>query len=84
MFGQWLLRHPTYFILPALVVIVALLLSPSSPLARSLPALTKVKNLSSLTKTSHPSPSMPKAPVYFFSHGGVSNTPTPPITPSTF
>lgn len=75
MFGQWLLRHPTFLVLlPALVVIVALLLSPSSQLARSLPGLNKIKNLSNSSKAPHPSPNanMPKAPVYFFSHGGAS------------
>ncbi|KAK4133350.1 LigB-domain-containing protein [Trichocladium antarcticum] len=85
MFGQWLLRHPTFLVLPALVVIVALLLSPSSPLARSLPGLNKIKNLSNSSKAPHPSPNanMPKAPVYFFSHGGpdVQYNTTHPVYP---
>ena len=78
-----MLRHPTWLLLPTAVVILAFLLTSPSPLARSLPSLTtKLKTYSSsyyssLSKPTltHTSPKMPKAPVYFFSHGGVSFTP---------
>ncbi|KAK4155146.1 Extradiol ring-cleavage dioxygenase, class III enzyme, subunit B [Chaetomidium leptoderma] len=70
MLGPWVLRYSTLFLLPASIVILALFLGSSSSLARSLPSLTKIKNYSYLFKPTQPSPSMPKAPVYFFSHGG--------------
>lgn len=42
-----------------------------------IPSLTKIKNYSTLIfKAAQPSTKMSKAPVYFFSHGGVSSTPS--------
>lgn len=77
MFGSRVLRHPTLLLLllPVAVLIVALLLGSSPPLARNLPALTKkVRDcrLSAFFTTLQPQANMPKTPVYFFSHGGVS------------
>ena len=88
--AMFMSRHPTWLLLPVAVLILAFFLSPSSPLARSLPSLTKIRSYSSLfsrpsqpaaiTKPAQPSSKMPKAPVYFFSHGGVSTSP-PPLDP---
>ncbi|KAK4674326.1 hypothetical protein QC763_119530 [Podospora pseudopauciseta] len=108
MFDTWVLRRPAFFILPSIVIIVALLMSASSPALSllSLPQiLTKLKtflpvsyfntpttaplstlsttpSVSSTTTISQP-PKMPKAPVYFFSHGGpdVQYNTTHPVYP---
>ncbi len=91
MLGSWLARHRTWILLPACVLILAFFLtSQPSPARNLLPFLTKIKNYSSsayssLFKThnlnpTQPSPKMPKAPVYFFSHGGAS-LPTPTTHP---
>jgi hypothetical protein len=83
MLGQWTLRHPTVLVLPCLVVVLAFILSPWSSSARGLPSLTRIKGFSTLLKPSVSPPSiMPKAPVYFFSHGGASDIfhlPVPPL-----
>ncbi|KAK4232364.1 putative ferrous iron binding protein [Podospora fimiseda] len=80
MFDTWVLRRPTFFILPTFIIILALLInSPSSfyyLMNVSSSLTTKLKTFSPLflkqTISSSPSPpTMPsKAPVYFFSHGG--------------
>jgi hypothetical protein len=71
MFRSWILRHPTYLLLPTFVFILAFLLNSSSPLAHRMPSLTKIKNYSTLFNPAPQSTNMPRAPVYFFSHGGV-------------
>ncbi|KAK3311387.1 Extradiol ring-cleavage dioxygenase, class III enzyme, subunit B [Chaetomium strumarium] len=85
MFGSWVLRHPTYLLLPTAVFILAFLLNSSSPLALiSLPTLTKInKTYYSLFKPAPHSINMPRAPVYFFSHGGpdVQYNKTHPVYP---
>ncbi|KAK4177047.1 Extradiol ring-cleavage dioxygenase, class III enzyme, subunit B [Triangularia setosa] len=104
MFGAWVLRRPAFFILPSIVILVALLMSASSSALSllSLPqVLTKIKTflpvsyfntiitttstatpISSTTKVLQP-PKMPKAPVYFFSHGGpdIQYNTTHPVYP---
>ncbi|AEO65071.1 uncharacterized protein THITE_2111662 [Thermothielavioides terrestris NRRL 8126] len=78
MSGLWPSRHrPWLLLLPTsiLILILALLLSPTSRLARWLPSLTQIKNCSSLN--------MPRTPVYYFSHGGpdVQYNKTHPVYP---
>ena len=91
MLRAWLARHRTWILLPTCIVILALFLTSQPPLACNLPPfLAKIKNYSSsayssLSKTqslkpTQPSPKMPKAPVYFLSHGGAS-LPSQPHTP---
>lgn len=76
MLGCWTLKHSTWFLLPILILGLALLWNPSSPLARSLPSLAKLSKHSKhlFRSASSQSPTMPKAPVYFFSHGGVNTS----------
>lgn len=92
MLGSWLARHQTWILLPTCILILASFLTSQPPLARNLPPfLTKIKTYSSsayssLLKThnlnpAQPFPKMPKAPVYFFSHGGAS-LPLPTTHPS--
>ncbi|KAL2180804.1 Extradiol ring-cleavage dioxygenase, class III enzyme, subunit B [Thermothelomyces heterothallicus CBS 202.75] len=83
MFPSRISRHFTVLLLSTSILILALFLNSASPLARSLPSLTKVKNFSSWFKPAQSSANMPKAPVYFFSHGGpdVQYNKTHPVYP---
>ncbi|KAK4102692.1 LigB-domain-containing protein [Parathielavia hyrcaniae] len=82
---SWVSRHLTLFFLSTSVLILAFLFSSSSPLARKLPTLAQIKAYSNLFRPAHQpsSSSMPKAPVYFFSHGGpdVQYNKTHPVYP---
>lgn len=79
MFRPWTPRHPAVFILSFTILIVALL-SSSSFRGKVLPALhSQINNYLSF-KNAQPIHTMTKAPVYFFSHGGVSKPSTCNIT----
>lgn len=72
-----------FFLLPASLLILAFFLnSSSSPLGRSLStSLAKLKHYSqysTLIPSTSTTVKMPKAPVYFFSHGGASHPAYPP------
>ncbi|KAL2269472.1 hypothetical protein VTJ83DRAFT_1656 [Remersonia thermophila] len=67
-------RHLALFLLlPVSLVILAYLSNASLPLGRSLPSsLAKIRHFSTslLSRNTTTAAKMPKAPVYFFSHGG--------------